>query len=111
MAMVPVAVAPPARTSLPAQAALAATASAVKVTQAVQMNETALAFGQLASLDTEFKELHADDASHVRQLAYNVHLREQLQEKLRQARDQLGADNEHLAERTMQVIAGGDVVP
>lgn len=108
MAMVPVAVAPPARTSLPAQAALAATASAVKVTQAAQVNETALAFGQLSSLDTEFKELHADDASHVRQLIYNVHLREQLREKLREAREQLAEDNERLAERTMQIIAGGE---
>jgi hypothetical protein len=75
------------------------------------MNETALAFNQLSALDTEFKELHADDASHVRQLTYNVHLREQLQEKLREARDQLAEDNEHLAERTMQIIAGGEVMP
>lgn len=92
----------------PAQAALTATASGVKSTQMVQMNETALAFGQLSALNTEFKELHADDASHVRQLMYNVHLREQLQEKLRQAGDQLAEDNEHLAERTMQIIADGD---
>lgn len=94
----------------PARAMLTATASGAKAAETVQMNATALAFGQLSSLDTEFKELHEDDASHVRQLKYNVQLRTQLQEKLRQARDQLAEDNERLAERTMQIIAGGDTV-
>jgi len=93
----------------PNAAALAATASRVKSIQAAQVNETALAFSQLSSLDTEFQELHADDASHVRQLTYNVHLREQLQEKLRQAEQQLMEDNERLADHTMQIIAGADV--
>jgi len=114
---VPVAMVTPSAGSVPlsiapVQTALTATltetASGVKHAQTVQMNETALAFSQLSALDTEFKELHADDASHVRQLKYNVQLREQLQEKLRQARDQLAQDNEHLAERTMEIIAGGE---
>lgn len=83
---------------------------AIKSMQAAQMNETAMAFSQLSSLDTEFKELHADDASHVRQLTYNVHLREQLQERLRQAEQQLMEDNERLADHTMQIIAGADVL-
>jgi len=93
-----------------APTSLAATSSTRKSTQASQMDETALAFSQLSSLDTEFKELHADDESHVRQLTYNVHLREQLREKLQKAQEQLAQDNEQLAERTMQIASKSEGV-
>lgn len=65
------------------------------------------AFSQLSALEAEFKELREDDSSHVNQLMYTVHLREQLRDQLRTAQEQLEKDNQELAERTSEIIVAG----
>lgn len=70
-------------------------------------NSTATAFGQIAELATEFRELREDDNSHVRQLLFNVQLREQLRAKLREVDDQLASDNMRLAQKTAQIGSTG----
>merc|ERR1719316_2047945 len=67
-------------------------------------NTSRAAFSQLSALEAEFKELREDDSSHVKQLMYTVNLREHLRDQLREAQEQLEKDNQHLAERTVEVI-------
>merc|ERR1719335_957159 len=68
---------------------------------------TKVAFGQITDLGSEFRQLRADDQAHTKQLAVDVHLREKLQQELRQAEDRLGADNAELAQETTGIVPPG----
>lgn len=77
-------------------------------TAATYENASGAAFSQLAALEAEFKELREDDSSHVKQLMYTVHLREQLRDQLRTAQEQLEKDNAHLAQRTSEILVSAN---
>jgi len=71
-------------------------------------NTSRAAFSQLSALEAEFKDLREDDSSHVKQLMYTVHLREQLRDQLKHAQEQLEMDNRQLAERTVEIVGTGN---
>jgi len=79
------------------QSAMVATASS---SHPHVQDVTKLAFGQITDLGSEFHQLRADDQAHTKQLGVDVHLREQLEQDLRQAEAQLEKDNAELAQET-----------
>merc|ERR1719161_2255136 len=92
----------------PSAASHPATVAGLVSTSSAETAQTSrAAFGQLAALEAEFKELRDDDSSHVKQLMYTVHLREKLRDQLKTAQEQLEKDNQQLGELTAQIIMTG----
>jgi len=84
--------------------ALPATPSKVVTLQSHSPKEVVkMAFGQITDLGSEFHQLREDDLAHTKQLGVDVHLRQKLEEELRQAEQKLGQDNTEVARETLDI--------
>lgn len=91
---------PKAQTNEKASPPMVLTSSDSAVTSS---SSTSAAFSQISDLADEFKDLREDDNAHIRQLLFNIQLREQLRARLSEADQQLANDNMRLAERTAHI--------